>query len=185
MKLIGISGKAGSGKDLFVSILKESVPYLEHRKMAGYLKHLCREHFGLTLEQTDGAKKGEHDSRYCMTPRQIMIDTGRFYRSIDPHFWIKKLHVDIEQIWAAKNNVPVAISDIRFPNEADWVRAMGGVLVRLERSAELRGGDIDDESETSLDNYKYFDFTFNAASNVNAADMRRNVQVFLTGVLSA
>lgn len=170
MKLIGISGKARAGKDLLAAHLLAEFSNARHMKFAGFLKKMCRREFNLSQDQTDGGSKAIVDTRYGMTPRQIMIDTGKFYRSINPNFWIEKLAQEILQIPQAQTAL-VIISDVRFPNEAEWIKRHNGILVRLERDAELRGGDIVDYSETALDDYKDFNVWVPAAHNKVADDM--------------
>ena len=47
------------------------------------------------------------------------------------------------------------ITDVRFPNEAELVRELDGVLIRVERDTGL---DDTHDSETALDDYDHFDF---------------------------
>lgn len=61
----------------------------------------------------------------------------------------------------AKTGSPVVVvPDVRFPNEAQWIKSNGGVLVRINRTSGLRPAEDAHESETALDNYESFDFVF-------------------------
>jgi predicted kinase len=168
MKIVGLSGKASSGKTFVANYLAEHYGYT-HLALAIPLKNLCKEHFELTDEQVHGKLKEVVDGRYGKSPRQILIDTGRFYRSIDPMFWVKKLRAEILNTLQAQTHIFV-ISDVRFPNEAAWIRTYGGLNVRLERPIEHRGFELNDESETALDDYD-FNLRIPESSNVDLDDI--------------
>lgn len=160
--IIGISGKRGSGKDTLADLLVKRG--FTKVSFAAPLKEHVRNFFDFTKEHTDGEYKEVLQSQYGVTPRQLMIDVGQFYRQYDPLFWVK----------LAFKRMPTTavISDVRFINEADFIRGCGGRIVRLERKSELNvyKGKIDDISETQLDNYP-FDSVLSADKNVNVADL--------------
>ena len=121
--IIGISGKARSGKDTFANMLAEELNMVSHpayvnMAFAHELKTKCQSDFDLSYEQLWGEDKEVYDQRYpkrrgalpyCIgnrddgkglevleerqhwTAREIMQDSGAFYRTIDNEFWIKNL----------------------------------------------------------------------------------------------
>lgn len=185
--LIGISGKRGSGKDLLGSILVNEYGFKRFSFAAAMKKHV-RDFMGLTEEQTDGDRK-EKPTAYSRgfvpygnslaydfwTPREIMIEVGQFYRKFDENFWVRKV------LRYALDEKNACITDVRFRNEANAIRAAGGLVVRLERKPELNvyKGDIIDPSETDLDGY-VFDYTLPADRNLKPEDLK----TFAEGVLS-
>jgi hypothetical protein len=162
--IIGVSGKRGTGKDTLAAILVERG--FQKVSFAKPLKAHVRQFFSMTEEHTDGSLKEIVDPRYGLSPRQIMIDVGQFYRRYDPLFWVKQAFRDLPTL--------AAISDVRFINEADYIRKEGGIVVRLERKPELNiyKGVLTDVSETQLDNYA-FDEVFGEEVNITPADLRR------------
>ncbi len=79
---------------------------------------------------------------------------GRF-----PPDWVAAFHRNAhEDVWVKAlldGGMParLAISDVRFPNEADAIRAFGGLVVRVERPGV---GPINGhESEIALDGYDF------------------------------
>lgn len=86
---------------------------------------------------------------------QQLIGTDIFRKQFFDDVWIVSLFLDYRpgDFWF--------VSDVRFKNEADYVRKMGGILVRLEgdpmgvRAASKR--DLNHPSETDLDDYEHFD----------------------------
>lgn len=163
MKIIGISGKARSGKTTLGNELNRLYGW-NHVSLARCLKDKAKAEFGLTEAEVNGHLKETISKFPPMTHRDILIALGKAYRNIDKDFWIRHLPLD-----SAAVNV---ISDVRFKNEAEWIQRQGGRLVRLERAVELRGMDIDDMSETDLDDYK-FDLLVPAQENVNIFDISR------------
>lgn len=69
------------------------------------------------------------------SPRQIMRWWGTEYRRAqDPEYWIKAMRERIA--WADGIPLPtpaIVITDVRFGNEADLIREMGGQIWRIHR----------------------------------------------------
>jgi len=185
-KLIGISGKAGSGKDtLFKLIDFVATPDIlfENKKFAYKVKLIASVLTGIPLKKfddqkfkkerlgyewsqvkhymTQGCKHGYLD---VMTVRELLqkIGTEAIRDNVHPNAWINALFTDYSDIcnWI--------ITDVRFPNEADAIKERDGFLVRIERPELKR---YDHLSETALDDYDGFDHTIiNDASIVDLYD---------------
>lgn len=189
MRLVAISGKRRSGKSTLGDILRDEYGY-HPISLAEPLKHMAQTHFGLTRGQTDGIFK-EQPTQYrdlslpgrgrFLTPRDIMINMGQFYRSIDPDFWLKKLFNQIEHVPQAQMQTYV-VTDVRFRNELEWMKRHKAIAVRLERSEELTGKYIQDPSETDLDSYDQWDIKIPANQNVELADLVRIAELINTHV---
>ena len=174
--LIGISGKARSGKDTFTGMLLDAL----EKKQASYikmayaddLKERVMKDFDLTYDQVYGDLKEVPDHRYCKpgssaafssnpyeafwTPREILQYMGtEGYRHIDSKFWIKQLFKKIDSSFI-KN---VIITDCRFPDEVDAVLEAGGIHIRVTRRNKDFVADTSHSSETSLDKYSFCNYT--------------------------
>lgn len=71
-------------------------------------------------------------------------------------YWIRRL----EEAWRqrqAAGETHFVVSDVRFPNEAAWIRAHGGVLWKVDRAEPLEatGRPADHPSETALDGFDW------------------------------
>lgn len=75
----------------------------------------------------------------------------------------------------------VFIDDIRFPDEVEMIKNMGGIVIRIERPGDARIATPDHPSETSLDGYKGFDAHIINAGDVT--DLQENVERLLRLVL--
>jgi len=181
--IIGISGKARSGKDTFSEMLaaelnKGAYPAYIMMGFANELKLKCQAAFDLTWEQLWGEDKENLDERYrkqmqyhggvrsdrdelpepYWTAREIMQDFGAFYRTIDNEFWIKNLFRVIEVI-EDKEYTNVVVTDVRYINEADFIINNGGYVIRINREDKDAVHNKQHPSEIELDNYNRFDFT--------------------------
>jgi len=150
--IIGISGKARSGKDTFAEMLatelnKGAHPPYVMMAFANELKLRCQAAFDLTWEQLWGDDKEVADARYLRThvqvdqeplaiywtSREIMQDYGAFYRTIDNEFWVKNLFKVMED----KEYKNVIITDVRYTNEANYILDNGGYVIRVEREIDF------------------------------------------------
>lgn len=172
MRLIGLSGKLKSGKTLTADFLALYPNYIRV-SFARALKDKVQADFDFTTKQVCGIEKDYVDERYGVTPRVILIETGRFYRKFDPLFWVKQLKKQLLAFPQAQL-LTFVIDDVRFPNEAEFIREHNGVLVRLERDNNLRGADLDDPSEKALDAYNEWDLRIMPYENVTPYDAEKN-----------
>lgn len=180
--LIGIVGKARSGKDTFAEMLAAELFDTIRRKFvlmayAQELKLRVQRDFDLSYDQLWGDKKEVMDKRYrkswvnnmiagrresseienqYWTPREIMQSYGEFYRSIDNEFWVNNLFRVIDE----KEYNNVILTDVRHPNEADPVVDRAGYVIKVtsnrEDKPDIHGANH--ISETAMDAYDKIDF---------------------------
>lgn len=121
MKHIGLIGLAGSGKDTAAEALVE-LGYWK-RAFAAHLKDLAYE-FGW-----DG-KKDERG-------RTLLQDLGMAARKYNPNFWIEQIPWPTNG--SRRSRWPQVYTDVRFQNEADYIRSKGGIIVRIVRPGIISG----------------------------------------------
>lgn len=163
--IIGLSGKRGVGKTLAADYLVENHNF-KKVSFANKLKEISDSFF-------PGLSKSEKEKpfrEHSFTPREFMIHLGQFMRFHDPEYWVKSSNIS-----AMRGNV--VIDDVRFRNEADYLKELGAKLVRINRFEKLNvyGKDLDDPSETDLDNYKGFDFIVEDCVNVKPIDLYKQL----------
>jgi hypothetical protein len=114
MILVGIAGRARSGKDTMGTALVHHFGYgAKQYSFANALKCYCRVAGLMTVK--DG-------------PLLQLVGTD-IYRRKEDEFWIRMLRYQIEE---EKPNVAI-ITDCRFHNELAFVRHSHGVLIRMKR----------------------------------------------------
>lgn len=128
--VIALTGFAGSGKSTASKYLVEKHGY-QLVKFAGPLKDMLRA-IGLSEAQIEGELKEEPcEWLQGATPRHAMQTLGTQWgrACIGPSFWIELWVRRVNQVIATGGRV--VVDDCRFPNEADEVRKLGGVVWRL------------------------------------------------------
>lgn len=130
--VIGLTGYAKSGKDEVARIL-DTAHSFAHLKFAAPLKLMLRS-LGLTLMEIEGDLKEAPNALLCgHSPRHAMqtlgTDWGR--KIMGDQFWVNLCQENTRRYLQQGFNV--VISDVRFPNEAEMIKRMGGHLVRVVR----------------------------------------------------
>jgi hypothetical protein len=81
--------------------------------------------------------------------RQVLQRLGASVRYLDEDFWlnIARRSLDAADTW----NMPVAVTDCRYPNEAEALRKRGFLMVEIRRHGAGAGAHA---SETALDGFR-------------------------------
>lgn len=138
-RLVALTGAAGSGKSTATRFLVERHGYTLV-KFAGPLKAMCRA-VGLSEEQIEGDLKEEPCEMLCgKTPRYLMqamgTELGR--NLIGENLWVNLWRSRALDIMAHSFG-RVVVDDCRFPNEAEAVRQLGGMIIKLEGRGGIAG----------------------------------------------
>jgi hypothetical protein len=180
--LIGLSGKAGSGKSTVGDYLTGAHGY-EQFAFAEALKEVVGLAFGFEEEQLYGRRKEAVDPRWGVSPRWCMQWLGtEVLRARWPQIWIYHLRREILDFLSVNGQHPVVVTDVRFQDEAEALKRIGGVLVRLRRDQEQRieacaTGFPEHISETDLDGWKGWDYVIQ--NNGSLQDLADWVEVML------
>lgn len=146
--IIGLVGKKGSGKDTVANFLVKSRKF-HKRAFADPLKKVIEHLFLVDAYQLhDPILKETIDERWQLSPRQMMqkVGTDMVREKLGEDFWLKHMELSLPQ---GRNCV---ISDVRFQNEADWIKKKGGILIRIQSDD---ASSIDShQSEMELENIK-------------------------------
>ena len=172
----------------------------EIKKFAGKLKQIASMLTGATLEQLEDQdfKKLEIGPDWGMTYRELLqkLGTEAMRNGLHTNVWVNALMADYhltpnksmdelfnEHFLNNKSEIHYKlpnwiITDIRFPNEMDAVKAKGGITIRVNRTNRWnKPQDIEHTSETALDNHE-FDFVID--NNGTISDLIDKVKEILT-----
>lgn len=160
--VIGLTGLAGSGKSTVANHLVDE--WGGHRvPFAAPLKRMLRTFLedqgaGLAVacRLTDGDLKEEpSDLLGGATPRRAMQTLGTEWgRGLSSSLWIDAWRRAVEdRAWKEAvdgETVLIVADDVRFPNEVEAIRSLGGMIIRVERPVRghLDGSAADHVSET-------------------------------------
>ena len=127
MILIGISGKAHSGKDTVADILVNRYGFIK-MAFADSLKGLVQQHYGFKKEDLWTDYKTEE-------VRRILQGTGELIKSLEgDNFWIHQVQEKMVYRSMTAGWIPrVVISDVRFQNEKNFIKGCSGITIKIER----------------------------------------------------
>ncbi len=133
--IIGLCGYARTGKDTMAAALADDG--WERLAFADNLKNDLRTMLEDAVRR-GGVPAANAQRRVCRMlagpdkakARPLMVAYGAFMRTFEPDYWIARLW---RQIDALPDDARVVITDVRYENEADWVRSLGGVTLWVER----------------------------------------------------
>lgn len=131
-KIIGLTGKARSGKDTVAAYLTKVYGY-EQLAFAAALKKGIRAMFDLDTRFTDGEFKEDVIPWIGKSPRQMMQSLGTEWgrNCVKDSLWTDLIEFNAKALNDA--GVCVVVSDVRFDNEADMIRRNGGVVMHIDR----------------------------------------------------
>lgn len=168
-RIIGLIGKKRSGKDTFGGELVNAAgftrvafadplrqaalaldPFVGRPALPGELAPQR----DVRLSEVIGTIGWEKAKDFVPEVRRTLEAFGTdSIRALDDSFWVR---MAVEKI--QETNGPVVVTDVRFPNEADKIRELGGLVVRIIRTGQEDAPGTH-QCETALDNYRE-DLTF-------------------------
>jgi len=120
--LIGLVGYPGSGKDALAAELCRWAGFTRYA-FGDAVKSLLLatdKTYGDSLERLeDWKRRGLHETR------EKLQRLGQRLRDFDEDFWVKSLPKTLAD--------RAVVTDLRYPNEADWIRERGGFIVAIHR----------------------------------------------------
>lgn len=144
MVIIGVCGRAGSGKDEFYRTANSEFPEMKFCK--SFFSKAVKEIASLIVFNNErmytlfeGRTMKSTVNRLGVTNRELLIGIGDGLRkSVSEDIWIKLINMP--------KNRNIIVTDLRYPNEAEFIRSLGGIVVKINRnpSEEI-------ETESSVD----------------------------------
>ncbi|RLJ19999.1 deoxynucleotide monophosphate kinase [bacterium endosymbiont of Escarpia laminata] len=137
--IIGLAGKARVGKDTAARFIKDWYE-LSPLSFAAPFKQAVQEMFNLTPSQMDGTEKEELIPELGCSPRFLFQTIGSQWgrHLVHPDVWLHVAGVTLQRYRDTYQSQGVrwhgcVFSDVRFDNEANWIRERGGVVIHLDR----------------------------------------------------
>ena len=176
--LIGISGLKRCGKDTAANYLVKNYDFIK-RPMAYPLKKICKSLFMFSDDQLNGELKEVTDPRwYGVTPRETMqyIGTdllrnklGKIMPGLD-----KEIFLDNFRLWYEMHRYDnVVIPDIRFKNEYDMIKSLGGIILLVDREKRIFNNDTHESEKidfghdyTIMNKENHVDYLYNSIDTI-------------------
>lgn len=136
--VIGLTGRAGSGKDAAADYLCEHYGFARlafadslKRMLEPLLTETGHDYAALYEPQL---KQVALPGLMLLTPRELMQRLGDWGRAIDPQWWVQIL---LRSAGLADGGAPIhdriLVTDVRYPEEVAALRECGGRILRIER----------------------------------------------------
>lgn len=127
--VIGVAGLARSGKDTVADFIVSYVGGYRYA-FAEPIKAMLR-HVGIDMDHPYWAsRKEDRIPAVGKSPREMMqtlgTDWGR--ELVNPKLWVTLANQKLLTYGPG-----MVISDVRFDNEAEWIRSLGGLVIHVHR----------------------------------------------------
>ena len=171
--IIGISGKLGSGKTTCAEKLTTILDDGTIKNFADRLKYLASIIFKFDLKLAYENKNFYLDE-WDMTVGETLQFVGQSFREqFGDNFWIKQVNIEPE-----KYNF---IADLRYKNEAEWIKSQGGIVIRLNGDPDnIRKNSKRNKthiSEIDLDDYQNWDLVIDTDTNSITETVKHILQI--------
>jgi hypothetical protein len=166
MRIIGITGLIGAGKTQTAQCL-EVRHYFTRVRFAGPLKEmmLC---LGLTHEEVDGSgKELPCELLGGCTPRRAMQTLGTEWgrQLVHSDLWINAWKRHARRLLSEDGKV--VADDVRFQNEVDTIRSLGGKIIQVSRPGVEATGHVSEGQDIKAD--------VQISNNGSLADLQKTV----------
>jgi hypothetical protein len=156
--IVGIHGPLNGGKDTIADYLIwmgkpiSFQPQYKRYAFAKPLKDACKVLFGFSDAQLeDRVLKEAVDPFWGFTPRKAMQHLGTEYGRdlLRKDIWIKRAELEVKN--NLEQGLKTVITDVRFQNEADWIRAQpNSMLIFIEVPNLVRDEKYQHASEAGI-----------------------------------
>ena len=194
--IVGICGPINSGKDTVADILCNEFNFLRVA-FADSLKDFCLRMFPDILDEETLWGPSEKRTPKC---RHLLQQLGTdVARQFDPDVWVKHTmnrigllqHQGLDALGRhlpTKPNRSIVVSDVRFLNEAEGIRAQGGFLLSITRPDNYDLVNTEQAARTHKSETSIFEippelFTDHIVNNKTLEDLRIQTQEVLLGLL--
>lgn len=177
LTVIGISGKAGSGKDFITQHVI---------RPRGFMQFSLAWHFKVWLV---GKSEATHEEVFFTKPpevrKRLQLEGTEYGRNVyGDNVWC---NTTLEWFRVLSENWGISkfvIPDIRFPNEVQFVRALGGAVYRVHAPVRVEQNKLTPEqrahpSETALDDYNEFDGIINNDIGITVESLHMQFGILL------
>jgi hypothetical protein len=177
--IIAIGGFARSGKDTCCRALLETAPEDIKGRRIAFADILKNEVDEFLIKET-GISAWTDNPKEKEIIRPFLVFWGTdFRRQYNPEYWIQKVDKVIED--DNQHNMFI-ITDLRFPNELEWVKKNGGVSCVLRRMGIEAPNSTEEINNAEL--LKQVDYIFNWP-DLTADEIKHHVKTTIWPLLYA
>lgn len=164
--IIGLCGIKGSGKSVVANYIAENYGFKRINYKDELISHI-KTRFPDLIKEFAEIYSMTVDELFVVKPpamRALMVNVGTDDKRRDNdnhwvHAWAKTIALEADRQSKDIRTINVVTDDVRFQNEFDAIKLLGGIIIRVKRSDITDGGSH--PSETEQFNFKE-DFTIEA-----------------------
>ena len=142
--IVGLCGRMGSGKDYIANVLCKNyfhelksmnVSFADQLKVGAMLFE-NRGAPAADIESPDNLEiiDAMYNDYFVSKPEDVRkhIQTyGENLRTQNPNIWVHTLYVEMLKQWHVNNVKVFVISDVRYPKEVEFIKEVGGTMIRV------------------------------------------------------
>jgi hypothetical protein len=181
-RIIGLTGFARSGKDTFftaINMLSRDMNLPDFRRFA-FADELKKECDPFLLNNIGiSAWTQENESKELIRPFLVTYGT-HIRRKLDQNCWINKIKDSVE--YCSDNGEIPVITDVRYENEAQWIKENDGVIVDIIRQSVVPANEEEKRESLKLMNYRDFVVSWPTFGNDSMVECLSFARSFLSDI---
>lgn len=128
-------------------------------------------------------------------PRKLYQDFGQIMRQLDPNIWVQHAGSSMEVWEDSRSTKGIVIDDLRQPNEFEWCRKNGFIIIRVVTDEDSRVdrikregdafvvGDLKHDTEMHSDNFEVdYEIVNNGSYDEFMADIEHLISEIMASV---
>jgi len=194
MPIIGLCGYKGSGKDTIADMLVINDNFIKIA-FADFIRNALKELFDWDDSNFSQEKKELPDEYWGVTPRKMCQELGteflRFHcndliskdfklpngDNYSSTFHIKRINKEVIKLLELNKKTNIIFSDIRFQDELDYVKKLGGKIIRVSRDDIKKNSYSLHISEKNIYELNNVDYELN--NNGTIKDLSKKVNIIV------
>ncbi len=195
MTIIGLCGYKGSGKDTVADYLVQNYDNFLKISFADFIRNALKVLFDWDDDNFSPERKEIEDLYWGVTPRKMCQEIGTEFLRLHckdiisqdfklPNgenykgtFHIKRINKEVINILNSNSKTNIIFSDIRFQDELDYVKKIGGKVLKVKRDGIEKNQFSNHISEIQVDNLINVDY--NIENNQSIPDLRKRIDVIV------
>jgi hypothetical protein len=176
--IIGIHGKAGSGKDTFASFLIEAASKYSFNRFAFADPVYEVVDIIFRIKSREIADKEANIPEWDMSLREMLqkVGTDMARKVIGDNIWIENMKMQI----AGAPALNTIITDVRYENEANYIKREGGVVLFVRSNKNHRNQTVRNHDSEEGMCYERADLI---VANTGSLDNLKNITTTVVTVL--
>tara|TARA_B100000282_G_scaffold292688_1_gene266797 strand:- start:577 stop:1140 length:564 start_codon:yes stop_codon:yes gene_type:complete len=147
--IIGLTGLARCGKDTFCNYAREYLKsYNYESQRLAFADELKKDIDAFLIEKLGISAFTEVTAEKEIIRPMLTTWGTEIMRKQDDLHWVKKVEEVIVE--NQKNDTVSIVTDIRFPNEIDYIHKIGGCVIHLTMTGNLPANDYEAENDPLL-----------------------------------